>query len=74
MYSFEIMNYLRERNFRITPLEFMSIINTSPQIKQVELAPNRAVYTLISDDNLKVCVEIIEEPPVKKMTLKKDNN
>ena len=74
MYSHEIMQYLKERNFRITPLEFMSIINTSPQIKQVDLAPNSALYTIKTDDGLNVGMEIIEEPPIKKKTLKKDSN
>lgn len=72
MYSHEIENYLKERNFEITPLEFMAIINTSPQIKQVLLENNDAVYTIITDDNYRRKVRIIEEP--KKLTLKKDRN
>lgn len=72
MYSHEIENYLKERNFEITPLEFMAIINTSPQIKQVLLENNDAVYTIITDDNYRRKVRIIEEP--KTLTLKKDRN
>lgn len=74
MYSHEIMQYLKERNFKITPLEFMAIINTSPQIKRVLLEHNDSVYTILTDDGLVVNAEIIEEPQVKKMTLKKDRN
>jgi hypothetical protein len=74
MYSHEIMQYLKERNFKITPLEFMAIINTSPQIKRVLLEHNDSVYTILTDDGLVVNAEIIEEPQVKKMTLKKDSN
>ena len=71
MYSHEIENYLKERNFEITPLEFMAIINTSPQIKQVLLENNDAVYTIITDDNYRRNVRIIEEP--KTLKLKKDS-
>lgn len=67
MYSFEIENYLKERNYKITPLEFMAIINTSPQIKQVLLKNNDAIYTIITDDGLAVATEIIEEPKVLKL-------
>ena len=67
MYSFEIENYLKERNYKITPLEFMAIINTSPQIKQVLLENNDAIYTIITDDGLEAATEIIEEPKVLKL-------
>ena len=70
MYSWEIMQYLKERNFNITPLEFMAIINTSPQIKQVPMEND--TFKLTSDDGLNVGVNIIREP--KKFTLKKDSN
>lgn len=71
MYSYEIEQYLKERNYEITPLEFMSIINTSPQIKQVLLEKNDAIYTIITDDNYRRKVRIIEEP--KTLKLKKDS-
>lgn len=70
MYSYEIENYLKERNYKITPLEFMAIINTSPQIKQVLLENNNAIYTILTDDNYRRNVEIIQEP--KKLQLKRD--
>lgn len=70
MYSYEIENYLKERNYKITPLEFMAIINTSPQIKQVLLENNNAIYTILTDDNYRRNVEIIQEP--KKLELKRD--
>ena len=70
MYSYEIENYLKERNYKITPLEFMAIINTSPQIKQVLLENNNNIYTILTDDNYRRNVEIIQEP--KKLELKRD--
>lgn len=66
MYSFEIMKYLQERNFRITPLEFMAIINSSPQIKYVDYDKRSSIYTITSDDGLSVGVDIIEEPKTLK--------
>lgn len=71
MYSYEIMQFLRERNFRIYPLEFMSIINTSPQIKEVPM--DNDLFRITSDDGLNVGVNIIQETQ-KKLTLKKDRN
>lgn len=70
MYSYEIENYLKERNYKITPLEFMAIINTSPQIKQVLLENNNNIYTILTDDNYRRNVEIIQDP--KKLELKRD--
>ena len=70
MYSYEIEEYLKERNYKITPLEFMAIINTSPQIKQVLLENNNAIYTILTDDNYRRNVEIIQEP--KELKLKRD--
>lgn len=71
MYSYEIENYLKERNYKITPLEFMAIINTSPQIKQVLLENNNNIYTILTDDNYKRNVEIVQDH--KKLELKRDS-
>lgn len=71
MYSYEIENYLKERNYKITPLEFMAIINTSPQIKQVLLENNNNIYTILTDDNYRRNVEIVQDH--KKLELKKDS-
>lgn len=68
MYSYEILEYLRQRDFRITPLEFMAIINTSPQIKHVPM--DNDMFRITSDDGLNVGVYIIKEPPMKKNILK----
>lgn len=68
MYSYEILEYLRQRDFRITPLEFMAIINTSPQIKHVPMDDD--MFRITSDDGLNVGVYIIKEPPMKKNILK----
>lgn len=70
MYSHEIQKYVEDRNRQLTPLEFMAIINTSPQIKQVDLAPNSANYTIKTEDGFNININIIEEPPVKKKILK----
>lgn len=71
MYSYEIENYLKERNYKITPLEFMAIINTSPQIKQVLLENNNNIYTILTDDNYRRNVEIVQDH--KKLELKRDS-
>ena len=68
MYSWEIKKYLQERDFRITPLEFMAIINTSPQIKHVPMDDD--MFRITSDDGLNVSVYIIKDTPVKKNILK----
>ena len=74
MYSHEIKQYLDKHNGKITPLEFMALINSSPQIHQVLLENNNAIYTILTEDGFRMNVEIIEEPPAKKNTLKKDSN
>lgn len=71
MYSYEIENYLKEKNYKITPLEFMAIINTSPQIKQVLLENNNNIYTILTDDNYRRNVEIVQDH--KKLELKRDS-
>lgn len=68
MYSHEIEQFLKERNYEITPFEFVSIINTSPQIKQVLLEKNDAIYTIVTDDNYRRDIKI-----VKKLQFKKDS-
>lgn len=69
MYSWEIEEYLKQRNYNITPLEFMAIINTSPQIKDVLYKPEDN-YKIKTDDgyNREFKME------TKKLVLKKDNN
>ena len=67
----EIKKYLKETDFRITPLEFFAIVNSSQDtIQKILLETNNAVYTIVTKDKSKINVEIIEEPPVKKNILK----
>lgn len=72
MYSFEINNYLNKRNYELTPIEFMDLINTSPQIIDVyvELGEYYDKFKIITDDGFttqfRMQVEI-----TKKLTLKK---
>ena len=67
----EIKKYLKETDFRITPLEFFAIVNSSQDtLQKILLETNNAVYTIVTKDKSKINVEIIEEPPVKKNILK----
>lgn len=71
MTTLEIKKQLRETDFRITPLEFFSIVNSSQDIIQkILLETNNAVYTIITKDGARINIEIVEEPPIKKKTLK----
>lgn len=66
----EIKKYLKKTDFRITPLEFFSIVNSSQDtIEKILLETNNAIYTIVTKNGNKINVEIIEEPPVKKMIL-----
>ena len=68
----EIKSYLKENGFRLTPLEFIALVNSSQDIIQnILLQENNAVYTIITKDGNKMNVEIIEES--KKLTLKRDS-
>ena len=71
MTTLEIKKQLRETDFRITPLEFFSIVNSSQDIIQkILLETNNAVYTILTKDGARINIEIVEEPPIKKKTLK----
>lgn len=74
MYSWEIEEYLKQRNYNITPLEFMAIINTSPQIKDVYFQGGDEYdkFKMCTDDEYNWNIRMQKEP--KKLTLKKDNN
>ena len=72
MLSNEIKSYLRKNNFRLTPLEFIALVNSSQDIIQdILLESNNAVYTIVLKNGNKINVEVIEES--KKLTLKKDS-
>ena len=71
----EFREYLKNNSFRLTPLEFIALVNSSQEIiDNISLEPNSAIYKIKTKQGNNICVEVIEEPPVKKMTLKKDNN
>lgn len=69
MYSHEIEDYLRKNNRELTPLEFMGVINTSPQIVNVEFIKDNS-FTFITTDGYSMNFRMIEEP--KKLALKKE--
>lgn len=68
MYSWEIEEYLKNRNYNITPLEFMAIINTSPQIKDVYYEPEDN-YRIKTDDGYTRDIKM----ETKVLKLKKDS-
>ena len=51
MYSFEIENLLKLRNYLISNKEYFEILNTSPQIKGVEYKPFENNFYLWTNDN-----------------------
>lgn len=68
----EIKSYLKENDFKLTPLEFIALVNSSQDIiKDVLLEPNSAIYTIITKDENKMNVEIITDS--KKLILKRDS-
>lgn len=73
MLSQEIKQYLQQSNFKITPLEFFTIVDSSQDIiDKVLLESNNAVYTILTKDGKRMNAEIISEP--KKLELKRDSN
>ena len=74
MTTLEIKKQLRETDFRITPLEFFSIVNSSQEtIDEILLETNNAVYTIKTKDGAKINVEIVEETPPKRMILQRES-
>lgn len=74
MTTLEIRKQLRETDFRITPLEFFSIVNSSQDtIQKILLETNNAVYTILTKDGARINVEIVEEPPKKKLLLERES-
>jgi hypothetical protein len=74
MYSYEITEYLNKRNYELTPIEFMDVINGSPQIKDVYFQGGDKYdkFKMCTDDGYNWNIRMQKEP--KKLTLKKDNN
>lgn len=72
MKSKEIKSYLNQNDFRLTPLEFIALVNSSQDIiKDILLENANSIYTIILKNGNKINVEVIEES--KKLTLKKDS-
>ena len=76
MYSWEFKDYFNKRNYELTPIEFMDLINGSPQITDVyvELGEYYDKFKLITNDGYTEQFRMQVEQPHKKLTLKKDNN
>lgn len=53
MYSYEIDNYLRSRNWNITTSEYLEIcdLNRNPQISRVSYNPFQNNFTICTSDN-----------------------
>ena len=69
MYSHEIQEYLDKNNHELTPLEFMGIINTSPQIHEVLYNPQNN-FKIKTTDNFTMDFKLLEKP--KALKLKKE--
>jgi hypothetical protein len=53
MYSYEIREFLRERNYYIGGDDLLKIINPkfNPQIKEIHYNPGEKLYYMIDDQN-----------------------
>lgn len=67
MYSHEIVEYIEKNNNELTPLEFVGIINSSPQIIEV-LYQNDNNFRIKTTDNFTIDFKLLEKPKVKKLT------
>lgn len=72
MYSHEITDYLNKRNYQLTPIEFMDVINTSPQVVDVLYKKDEygERFKIKTNDNYNWDISLLEDKP-KKLTLKK---
>lgn len=67
MYSHEIVEYIEKNNKQLTPLEFLGIINSSPQITEVLYKPDNN-FRIKTTDNFTIDFKLLEKPKVKKLT------
>lgn len=67
MYSHEIVEYIEKNNKQLTPLEFLGIINSSPQIVEVLYKPDNN-FRIKTTDNFTIDFKLLEKPKVKKLT------
>lgn len=51
MYSHEIQQLLELRRYLISHVEYLNILNSSPQINRVEYNPNSDEFETWTDDN-----------------------
>lgn len=53
MYTWEINNYLKERNYRVTREEFIKVVSLveNPQITDVSSVNHKDVFRLKTSDN-----------------------
>lgn len=71
MYSHEITEYLNKRNYELTPLEFMAVINTSPQIHEVLYNKESGnQFKIKTTDNFSWQIKLADDKP-KTLALKK---
>lgn len=74
MYSWEIEDYINKRNHKLTPIEFVDVINNSPQIKDVYYNKDDYNKFKIKPDDYKgMEITLLEDKP-KVLTLKRDSN
>jgi hypothetical protein len=61
MYSFEIENLMKLKNYLINVKEYLQICNTSPQIREVKYDPYQDNFMIETDDNYKVYFKVRKE-------------
>ena len=71
MYSHEITDYLNKRNYELTPIEFLDVINSSPQIHEVLYKKDGVEqFKIKTTDNFSWNIRLLDDKP-KTLKLKK---
>ena len=62
MYSWEIKDFIQQRNNKLTKKEFYEVVNnvSNPQIKNVSAVLNNK-FLIVTDDNFGFEVQIVNE-------------
>lgn len=61
MYTYEIDNLMKIKNYLISAREYLQICNTSPQIREVKYDPYQNNFMIETDENYKVYFKVKKE-------------
>ena len=54
MYSWEIYEVIKNNNYNISVEDYIKILNTSPQIREVKYNPYENNFKIYTEDNLNI--------------------